>query len=180
MPFKDLSFCGKIKFLCKQTTLEPVCFIFALNFGFYAIASTQLYVEKMCTVNMNLPREVCDNIQNRSYVPPPPLNRTEIQSTLQEKTTRLKWQSKVIQAVPPLFYSLIAGPWCDKHGRKPLIIISIFGYAIANTVFLINTIWWYELKAEYILFECLQGNHKNHFLKAIKIFHLYIIMNFTI
>ena len=157
MQFKNLSLKGKIRFLFKQTTLEPVCFIFALNFGFYAIASTQLYVEKMCTVNMNLPREVCDNIQNRSYVPPPPLNRTEIQNTLQEQTTRLKWQSKVIQAVPPLFYSLIAGPWCDKHGRKPLIIISIFGYAIANTVFLINTIWWYELKAEFILFECLQG-----------------------
>ena len=146
-----------MKFLFQQITMEPVVFIFALSFGLYAIASTQLYVEKMCTVNMNLSRDVCDNIQNKSYVPPPPLNRTELQNTLQEQTTRLKWKSKLIQAVPPLFYSLIAGPWCDIHGRKPLIIISIFGYAIASTVFLINTIWWYELKAEFILFECLQG-----------------------
>ena len=31
MQFKDLSLKGKIKFVFQKTTLEPVCFIFALN-----------------------------------------------------------------------------------------------------------------------------------------------------
>ena len=144
---KPSSVIGKIKYLATNITLEPVCFIFALNFGFYAIASKQLYIEKVCTVNLNHTTEICDNLKAHQ----------EIRYDNQELVTRLSWISKIIQSFPPLVYSLFAGPWCDKHGRKPLIIISIFGYAISNSVFLINTIWWYELKAEYLLLESLQG-----------------------
>lgn len=151
MGFKELLFSAKIKYIFENITLEPVVFIFAMNFGFYAIAAHQLYIDKMCQVNLNYTAEICDNI----YV------HKEIQLTNQEKVTNLQVISRVIQSIPPFLCVLIAGPWCDKHGRKPLIIITIFGYAIANTVFLINTIWFHELKAEYLLFEALQGNTIN-------------------
>ena len=151
MKFQELlrSGVGKMKFVFQNMTLEPVCFIFAMNFGFYAIAASQLYVEKMCTVNLNQTEEICENIYAHK----------EIQYDNQERVTRLQRTSKTIQAIPNILFPLIAGPWCDKHGRKPLIIVSIFGYAIANAMFLINTIWWYELKAEYLLLECIQGNY---------------------
>ena len=155
MQFKELSLWGKVMFLLRSITLEPVFFIFAMNFGFYAIASSQLYVDKMCTVNLNHTTEICENLGDHM----------KIRYDNQKRVTDLKTASKVIQAMPPLIYSLVAGPWCDKYGRKPLIILSIFGYAIANTVFLINTVWWYELKAEYLLLECIQGNL--HFLLNI-------------
>ncbi len=96
-------------------------------------------------------KTICDNInRNASY--------KEIQLTNQEKVTALQVISRVLQSIPPLIYALIAGPWSDRHGRKPLIVISIFGYVLANGAFLINTIWFHELKAEYLLLECLQGN----------------------
>ena len=139
----------KCVFLYRNITIEPICFIFAINYGFFAIASSELYVQKMCRVNLNYTDEVCDDIY--SY--------KDKQETNQELVTGLQRTSKIIQAIPPLVYALIAGPWSDKHGRKPLIILGILGYVLSNIVFLINAHWFDELKAEYLLLECIQGNH---------------------
>ena len=147
----EMAFLEKIKFIFANITLEPVFFLFAFNFGFWVLAANQLYVDKMCQVNLNHSKEICDNINfNASY--------KEIQLTNQERVTALQVISRVIQSIPPLVYALIAGPWSDRHGRKPLIVISIFGFVLASGAFLINTIWFHELKAEYLLLECLQGN----------------------
>ena len=137
----------KCRFLLRNITIEPIFFIFAFDIGIFGIASGELYIQKMCRVNLNYTDEVCDNIYAHK----------DKQETNQEFVTDLQRTSKIIQAVPPLIYALFAGPWSDKHGRKPLIILGIFGYVISNIVFLVNTHWFYKLKAEYLLLECLQG-----------------------
>ena len=75
---------------------------------------------------------------------------------MQKYVASLQATNTVIQAVPPVIFTLLAGPWSDRNGRKFLIIFSMFGYLISNGVFIVNLYFFDELKAEYLLFESLQ------------------------
>ena len=77
---------------------------------------------------------------------------------------------RLMQALPAVVYALLAGSWSDSHGRKSLIIFSSLGYVINNLVFIVSAHWWYELKAEYLLFEGGDGR------KCLDSFHIALHM----
>ena len=77
---------------------------------------------------------------------------------MQKYVSTLRIYNSVLQAVPSVIFALFAGSWSDLHGRKALIVTSIFGYLISNAVFMINA-HFTELKAEYLLFEVNAGLH---------------------
>jgi MFS family permease len=51
---------------------------------------------------------------------------------------------------------MFAGPLSDTYGRKPVMLLALFGLVIQNLVFLLNAVWFQELRVEYLLLECLQ------------------------
>ena len=127
---------NKMSEAVKHISLEPVFFLYCGNMGLISISTQGLYLNKACLVNLNYTQEVCSNIHNQ----------TEIQKETQRFVSEIQAYNGMLQSAPAIVFTLFAGPLSDTYGRKPLIISALFGYFVLNIFFLVNSIWFFELK----------------------------------
>ena len=88
-----------IRNLLSLITIEPIFLLFSLNFGFYIVVAKDLYLQKVCKVNLNFSEEICDNIQQHK----------DEQVEVQQYVSSLQAYNSVVQAIPACIFALFAG-----------------------------------------------------------------------
>lgn len=137
---------SSVKRIWKNLTVEPLAFITYIIIFITDVSTKELYIQKACQVNFKYSLGLCTNLTSNE----------ELQKEVQEYVTGVQANNEFLQKFPTIIFTLFAGPLSDTYGRKPLLIVPLIGFFILNLVYLINVVWFHELKVEYLLFEALQ------------------------
>jgi len=137
---------ARLKEFVGAINVEPGWLLWMMGLGMFYMPAQELYIEKACKVNLDLSSGICDNLDNH----------TDIKIEVQKEVAGIQAFNGALQSIPAIVVAFFAGPLSDQYARKPFILLSIGGYVLLNVIFLVNSYWFYELKAEFLLFECLQ------------------------
>ena len=74
-----------------------------------------------------------------------------IQTRTQEKVSVLKTAEGAMMTAPAIFFSLFAGAYSDRRGRRLLLALPFLGNILSYLAMAANLHWWEELPAEYLL-----------------------------
>ena len=91
--------------ILKNITVEPVFFLYILNFSTYEITFQNLQIEKACRINLNQTLDVCANLED-------PGNGA-IQTEVQKLVTTVNMYKTILSAVPAFLCVSFLGPISD-------------------------------------------------------------------
>ncbi|PSN49178.1 hypothetical protein C0J52_10904 [Blattella germanica] len=107
-------------------TVEPALFCVTVAASLCGSVYTQLLLERSCEVVFRLGEVNCSLLVNKTSSK----EAHAVEDTVQPHVTKLQMYKSIIEACVPIVLCLFVGAWSDVHGRKPLIMWPLFGYAI--------------------------------------------------
>lgn len=113
--------------------LEPAVFLlfFAMFLSSSVYQNQLLY--QTCKVHFNFNETSCAPLLGKKKEDPSP-EAKKIEDTVQEYVTNILLAQSIIESVIPAFISFFLGPWSDKFGRRPIIILTYTGYFLAYVI----------------------------------------------
>ena len=94
-------------------------------------------------MDLNLSEEICANLSSNK----------SIQSEVQKEVATVSMYLQIILAIPAIITSLFLGPWSDRNGRKPLMVIPMIGTIVSQLFYMANT-YFTHWSSYYILLTC--------------------------
>ena len=79
----------------------------------------------------------------------------DIQEYIQVIVSHMHFVVVAIQCLAPLFALFFVMSWSDSHSRKPPLLVPLIGYSLQSGVFLLSSIFYEELKADFLMLECI-------------------------
>ncbi|KAG1686781.1 Proton-coupled folate transporter [Nymphon striatum] len=104
----------------KNITIEPVLILYLFATFMCASLNVALLMERVCTIQDGHSTQVCKEMfHNEAY--------KDIKIHSQKKANNILLVNNFVLTTPGIILAVFAGPWSDKYGRKPPIIIPLIG-----------------------------------------------------
>ncbi|CAL4249923.1 unnamed protein product, partial [Meganyctiphanes norvegica] len=143
---KNEGVCSSFGKCMRSIQVEPVMLCFGFGFGIDNVFLTNLFVDKVCDIQLNYSSEVCTNLDSGDY----PDQENEVQ-----KLVSLYGMYKhFVVFLPMIFVVLLLSGWSESHGLKTPLIITNAGLLV-KCIFLTACSHWWFLSPEYVLWSLL-------------------------
>ncbi|XP_055921656.1 proton-coupled folate transporter [Eupeodes corollae] len=113
--------------------LEPAVLLlfFAMSLSSAVYQNQVLY--QTCIIVFKYNESSCTPLLGIKKEDPSPESK-KIEENVQEYVTNILMAQSILESVIPAFISFFLGPWSDKFGRRPVIILTYTGYTISYII----------------------------------------------
>lgn len=129
----------KMAHVLNLISIEPAIFMQTFTWGLQMVITQNLLIEKVCR-DLEYSVDVCAKIDNFP----------QAENAVQTKVSELNMALSMLSALPSIVLALFIGPWSDKNGRKPLMLLPLFGFMVSTFVWILN-VYYMEWPAKYLL-----------------------------
>ncbi|CAL4225455.1 unnamed protein product, partial [Meganyctiphanes norvegica] len=143
---KKEGLCSSVGKCMRSIQVEPVVLCHAFGVGIDNVFLTNLFVDKVCDIQLNYSSEVCTNLDSGDY----PDQENEVQKLV---SLYVMYQHFVV-FLPMIFGIILLSGWSESHGLKTPLIINNAGLLV-KCIFLMACSHWWFLSPEYVLWSLL-------------------------
>ena len=111
----------KMKDALSLLSLEPIIFLQTFTWGLGSVIQQNLIIAKVCK-DLGYSLEICDDINNHDAE----------DDAVQTRASQINMYMSILGSLPCMLVALFIGPWSDKNGRKPVMIIPMIGEILAQ------------------------------------------------
>ena len=110
--------------LVSHLSLEPIIFLHTFTWALGSVIQQNLVIEKVCH-DLGYSPDICEDINTHD----------EENDVVQTRASQINMYLSILGSLPCSVVALFIGPWSDKNGRVPVMIIPMIG-------FILSTLWW--------------------------------------
>ncbi|XP_069970903.1 proton-coupled folate transporter [Penaeus vannamei] len=133
-PISSTTCCGRARRFFGAVTVEPVCFLYAITFGMTMALLPNLWVDKICLVQLDYGEETCASLQEGK--------EPAKQDAVQKMSAQMSLYFQILLFVPAIFANLLLGAWGDMRGRRAPVLAPVVGSLFMALVLMANCYWW--------------------------------------
>ncbi|XP_033222301.1 thymic stromal cotransporter homolog [Belonocnema kinseyi] len=124
------NFRGKCVKCLRLISVEPTMWFYMMAFMTTSVIEQAFFVHKACRVDHGLSKEICRNLTENKDL------NTKVQITV----SKFHQWNNIASHVFPIILAFFIGNWSDRHGRKLLLILGLFGKLIYSLMIIVNSL----------------------------------------